>query len=506
MARYNGLIIPRSYNDYFSRSDPQAIRDIVALAADGELNAESKNPLQNQAIAKIVPVTASPDNKLIVQSQVSGLTADVETIKNIIPNTASETNVLADKNFVNSTVGTNTANYIYKTESGGEKVPFSSVAELEAYAGTVTNNDYAFVTGIDENGNAYYDRYKADVNDGVVTWAKEYRLNNSSFTAEQWAAIQSGITAEKVAQFEGAVSPVDVVQSGNMSAVTSNAVYEALTNATSHNIPRLVPKDITAYITDGTFWKRLAGTDGYALFEDIYVGDYFKMSRAISAYERTGQYQTTGSQYVTIAGLDTMMNNGNQNVVNYHHAVMVPGQGFGGTQHFGRSRMNSTNTTEGGYAASEMNTLVLGEVTSTGSTAADATINQQLYAEFGSHLKTTLELVSDGVNATGYNRLGSATGCASNWQWTSAQAVLMSEVEVYGATVWSSSGYDTGNANVQLPLFAFSKQAQNNRSAYWWLKDIASAAKFCVVGDDGGASNHSAVRADDYVRPRFIIA
>ena len=232
MARYNGLIIPRSYNDYFSRSDPQAIRDILSLAADGELNAESKNPLQNQAIAKIVPVTASPDNKLIVQSQISGLTADVETIKNIIPNTASETNVLADKNFVNSTVGTNTANYIYKTESGGEKVPFSSVAELEAYAGTVTNNDYAFVTGIDENGNAYYDRYKADVNDGVVTWAKEYRLNNSSFTAEQWAAIQSGITAEKVAQFEGALSPVDVVQSGNMSAVTSNAVYEALAEYT----------------------------------------------------------------------------------------------------------------------------------------------------------------------------------------------------------------------------------------------------------------------------------
>ena len=504
MARYNGLIIPRSYNDYFSRSDPQAIRDIVALAADGELNAESKNPLQNQAIAKIVPVTASPDNKLIVQSQVSGLTADVETIKNIIPNTASETNELADKNFVNSTVGTNTANYIYKTESGGEKVPFSSVAELEAYAGTVTNNDYAFVTGIDENGNAYYDRYKADVNDGVVTWAKEYRLNNSSFTAEQWAAIQSGITAEKVAQFEGAVSPVDVVQSGNMSAVTSNAVYEALT--TSHNIPRLVPKDLTAYITDGTFWKRLAGTDGYALFEDIYVGDYFKMSRAISAYERTGRYQTTGSQYVTIAGLDTMMNNGDQGYgVNYHHAVMVAGQGFGGTQHFGKSRMNATNTTKGGYKASEMNTLVLGEVTSTGSTAVDATINQQLYAEFGSHLKTTRELVSNAINATGYNRFGSATGCASIWGWISAQAILMSEIECYGSIVWSSSGYDTGNSNRQLPLFAFSKQAQNNHSAYYWLKDIASADKFCGSGGSGNSHNTVAGDASNCVRPRFIL-
>ena len=290
------------------------------------------------------------------------------------------------------------------------------------------------------------------------------------------------------------------------SPIESGGVWDAI-HAISHNIPRVTPKDITAYITDGTFWKRLAGTNGFALFEDIYVGDYFRMSRAISAYERTGQYQTTGSQYVTIAGLDTMMNNGDQGSgVNYHHAVMVAGQGFDGSQHFGRSRMNATNTTEGGYKASEMNTLVLGEVTSTGSTAADATINQQLYSEFGSHLKTTRELVTNAINATGYNRFGSATGCASNWEWISAQAILMSEIEVYGSIAWSSAGYDTGNANRQLPLFAFSKQTQNNRSAYWWLKDIASAARFCGARSDGIASYSGAGNAGNCVRPRFIIA
>ena len=318
----------------------------------------------------------------------------------------------------------------------------------------------------------------------------------------QVAAIIQSVSAEALA--EGAAPAVrNEGTKANAQLVFGIPVSTAL----SHNIPRLVPKDITAYITNGSFWERLAGTNGYALFEDIYVGAYFKMSRAISAYERTGQSQTTGSQYVTIAGLDTMMNNGNQgNGVNYHHAVMIAGQGFGGTQHFGRSRMNATNTTEGGYKASEMNTLVLGEVTSTGSTAADATINQQLYAEFGSHLKTTRELVSNAVNATGYNRFGSATGCASNWEWISAQAILMSEVEVYGATVWSSSGYDTGNANVQLPLFAFSKQAQNNRSAYWWLKSIVSAADFCFA-DDIGSANYSSARNEYFcVRPRFIIA
>lgn len=317
----------------------------------------------------------------------------------------------------------------------------------------------------------------------------------------QVAALIQSVSAEALA--EGAAPTArNAGTKANAQLIFGIPVATAL----SHNIPRLVPKDITAYITDGTFWKRLAGTNGFALFEDIYVGDYFKMSRAISAYERTGQYQTTGSQYVTIVGLDTMMNNGDQGSgITYHHAVMVAGQGFGGTQHFGRSRMNATNDTTGGYKASEMNTLVLGDVVSAGSTAADATINQQLYAEFGAHLKTTRELVSNAINATGYNRFGSATGCASNWEWISAQAILMSETECYGSIAWSSSGYDTGNANRQLPLFAFSKQAQNNRSAWYWLKDIASAAYFCSVGTDGRCSNNDANRANVYVRPRFIL-
>lgn len=317
----------------------------------------------------------------------------------------------------------------------------------------------------------------------------------------QVAALIQSVSAEALA--EGAAPTArNAGTKANAQLIFGIPVATAL----SHNIPRLVPKDITAYITDGTFWKRLAGTNGFALFEDIYVGDYFKMSRAISAYERTGQYQTTGSQYVTIAGLDTMMNNDNQGSgITYHHAVMVAGQGFGGTQHFGRSRMNATNDTTGGYKASEMNTLVLGDVVSAGSTAADATINQQLYAEFGAHLKTTRELVTKAINATGYNRFGSATGCASDWEWISAQAILMSETECYGSIAWSSSGYDTGNANRQLPLFAFSKQAQNNHSAYYWLKDIASAALFCVADSNGSSNYGGASRADDYVRPRFIL-
>ena len=50
MGRVDGLIIPRSYNDYFSRSDPQAIRDLVAASTDDALSSTSENPVQNKVV------------------------------------------------------------------------------------------------------------------------------------------------------------------------------------------------------------------------------------------------------------------------------------------------------------------------------------------------------------------------------------------------------------------------------------------------------------------------
>lgn len=114
--------------------------------------------------------------------------ADLTPIEEVIPAQASSSNKLADKAFVNSSIATNTANYI---SDNGQ--PFQSLADLEAYSGTLTNNDYAFVVGTDAAGNTTYTRYKYNASTGQ--WAAEYVLNNSSFTAAQWAAISSGITA-----------------------------------------------------------------------------------------------------------------------------------------------------------------------------------------------------------------------------------------------------------------------------------------------------------------------
>ena len=95
--------------------------------------------------------------------------------------------VYRTREFVNSSVATNTANYI---SDNGQ--PFQSYAALVAYSGQKTNNDYAFVVGTDAAGNTTYTRYKWSA--ATSAWAAEYVLNNSSFTASQWAAINSGIT------------------------------------------------------------------------------------------------------------------------------------------------------------------------------------------------------------------------------------------------------------------------------------------------------------------------
>ena len=107
--------------------------------------------------------------------------ADIDAIEAKIPVAASSSNQLADKAFVNSSIQTNTAEF---------KGTFNSLAELQQV--TANANDYGYVVSTDSAGNTVYSRYKYVEGSG---WVFEYNLNNSSFTAAEWAAIQSGITA-----------------------------------------------------------------------------------------------------------------------------------------------------------------------------------------------------------------------------------------------------------------------------------------------------------------------
>lgn len=120
--------------------------------------------------------------------------------------------------FVNSSVATNTANFIGT---------FNSVEDLEAYSGTLTNNDYAFVVSTDSAGNTVYNRYK--YNASSLEWLFEYALNNSSFTAAQWETINSGMVAADKTK-------IDTVETGANKTIVDSALSTQSSNPVQNQV------------------------------------------------------------------------------------------------------------------------------------------------------------------------------------------------------------------------------------------------------------------------------
>lgn len=154
-------------------------------------------------------VLTAQDGITLTNNVISGsiLQEEISSINNLIPAQATVQNQLADKAFVNSSISSNTSNFIGT---------FNSVSELESYTGVLTNNDYAFVSTTDSAGNTLYDRYKWNGSE----WLFEYELNNSSFTASQWNSINSGITSNDVTLISTAIQPND-----NISSLTNDTGF-----------------------------------------------------------------------------------------------------------------------------------------------------------------------------------------------------------------------------------------------------------------------------------------
>lgn len=181
---------------------------------------------------------------------ISGST-DIPNIEGIIPNAASNDNQLADKNFVNSSVATNTANFVGT---------YDSVAELEAVQNP-TNNDYGFVVSTDASGNTVYNRYK--YNEDQSGWLFEYSLNNSSFTSDQWAAINSGITSGNVEKVNEIVA-IKSIGSGlgldENGVLSLGSTVKTLTSADA-NWPVNNPTGIALWLLEPGIYIKGDGTD-----------------------------------------------------------------------------------------------------------------------------------------------------------------------------------------------------------------------------------------------------
>ena len=221
-------------------------------------------------------------------------------------------------------------------------------------------------------------------------------------------------------------------------------------------------------------------------FEDLYIGDYFDKSITTSL----GGTETVR---LILAGFDLYWNNGDT-ALTRHHAVVVPKDCFKTT-----AKMNDSNVTTGGYAGSKMHTTVL--------PIYEAALKNVL----NNHIIAYRGLLTTSVSETGNSNAGAGyTGYANNWEWKDTNLRLMSEIQVYGSNVFSSSFYDTGEANIQFPLFRLAPDLKvaglgHNGSRMWyWLSAVASAAAFAYCYYDG-ISYSDAAAGDGGVRPHFCI-
>ena len=277
--------------------------------------------------------------------------------------------------------------------------------------------------------------------------------------------------AKVVGDLNGTASvATKAVQDGNGNIITSSypMIYA---NAGFHNsIYR--GKDITSKFNDGSLFVNISN----GTFNDLYIGDYFT---------KTCGDVTTNFR---LAGFDIYYRCGDAALAK-HHAVIVPDKVLT------TANMNASTTVTGGYVGSRMYTGTIPD------------LNAKLEAMVGSeHLIKYRDLLSievnDSVVSGGY---GGWKGASSNWEWKDTKCRLMNEVDVYGTVINSSSRYDVGLANVQLPLFALNPSLRIEASRrWWWLSSVAGLSIFCAVSPSGDGAYHGASVADG-VRPRFLI-
>lgn len=143
-------------------------------------------------------------------------------------------NELADKAFVNSSVQTATANFRGNWSTWAD-VPSVSSDYPEDYAGSKvpTVNDYLVVQDASDLSSTYEGTWRFKyigtwATDGKNGWLPEYQVNETPMTAAQLAALNSGITAQKVLSIDLIPNKAD------LSVIPTSADYVAVITDSSN--------------------------------------------------------------------------------------------------------------------------------------------------------------------------------------------------------------------------------------------------------------------------------
>ena len=192
-------------------------------------------------------------------------------------------------------------------------------------------------------------------------------------------------------------------------------------------------------------------------FNDLFIGDYWLINNV----------------YWQIMDFDYWYNRGSN--LQKHHAVIVPsGSLYNGV-------MNDTDTTDGGYYGSKMNTTGLSQALS----MVNAAFGESHIIE---HDDSYSSDIRDGI-------------IAGNTAVTNAKIGLLDEIMMFGCRIKNMSRENKFNT---YQLAGMRLRPYYPARATHWLRDVGNNRNFVVVGGDGTVYEYGASTSFG-VRPVFAI-
>lgn len=209
----------------------------------------------------------SSDEKAQIETNkndIEDINEDIDEINDKIPDQASSSNQLADKDFVNSSIATATATfrgtYNLVSDLGLDLTVTHAqvVIGLNSAVSTKNENDYVYVQIPTDEATptqiAQVDRYKY----GTDSFEYEYTLNNSGFTSEQWAALNSGATPTNI----GKIATNETAIAGIKNGTNINSFSGAETE-----LNKKLDKAYTSTYVNNTIENSINGVKGQSSFD-----------------------------------------------------------------------------------------------------------------------------------------------------------------------------------------------------------------------------------------------
>ena len=202
----------------------------------------------------------------------------------------------------------------------------------------------------------------------------------------------------------------------------------------------------------GPFNETFANDIDNGTFNNMWVGDYFTINNHI--------YKIAGFNYK----YDHEENTGLTN-----HLIMI-------TDVLSKQVMNSSNTTAGGFAGTELFKNYFPQIES------------QLQTDFGNHLLTFNSYLSTSVDSS---------GAPDDGQWYSLKTCMCNSAMWWGSPSEYSNNangvkFNLGDETEQLPIMKLHKVEQESGENIVWLRDVCDSKNFAAANPDGAPDEYAA--------------